>query len=287
METDLYTVTQALGKYQNDESYTGTVPPLHPLLYVSKSAYKGSMDRYSREECIFHISKNEFYNFINNLSPQNFAIFITDNTTSDSIRFQTFLVMQQRSSKYLVKKEELITYYKKDLSIRLMTKTLDSNKVTIPSRNYYWQDVTGTALSKRDMISAVFKRKNFLFVEDKFDNQGFEITCDVVTIYDIFTNRGACVDAIKNYAKKMTLEIFENDVTRLNEPSLIPSLNLYLKTNAFLLGIDESHYPSLLPDFYYFVEEMSEMVLQDYIDNTLKDRLYLIDMIRQNILLMD
>jgi hypothetical protein len=57
MDEDFYTITQALGKYHDNDFLLSALLALHPVLYVSTSTYKGSMDRYKRGECTFPTSK--------------------------------------------------------------------------------------------------------------------------------------------------------------------------------------------------------------------------------------
>jgi hypothetical protein len=85
----------------------------------------------------------------------------------------------------------------------------------------------------------------------------------------------------------MTLEMFDYYLTVLDNPSMIHTLNFYLQTNAYILGIDESFYSTLLIKFEYFSDEMRETVLQDYIDKTFDQTLNLIAMIRESILSLD
>jgi hypothetical protein len=158
--------------------------------------------------------------------------------------------------------------------------------VIVP-KNDEWKNVLGVTLNRSDMFLALFSTGGAGHPDNKYDIPGYTITFDVVTIYQILSNRGSCVKIIKIYAKKMTLDIFNNYVELLNEPGSISALNLYLRTNAFILGIDESLYFKLLPKFEYDSDEMSKTVLENYIADTLGQRLNLIDIIRESILLMD
>jgi hypothetical protein len=284
MDEDLYTITQALGKYYNNNLDSRYVSPLHPLLYTSKSNYEASQDRYAKEECKLDISKQEFYNFVKRGNLRKFAVFVKGfMPVGISLSFQAFVVTQKEFL-YLVKKKHLVTYYKPNLLIeQIMT---FPPEVKIPM-NYNWQDVSGIPLKISDMFLSLFATGAAEDPDNKYDISGFTISFDVVTIYQILTDRGSCVSIIKNYAKKLTLEIFDNYIKLLNEPGSIYALNLYLQTNALILGIDESLYFTLLTELDYSSYSMSETVLQNYITDTLEQRLNLINIIRETILSLD
>jgi hypothetical protein len=242
------------------------------------------MDRYAEEECKLAITKREFYDFVNKGNAQKFAVFIKGFMPyQSSLLFQAFVVTQKQIL-YLVEKKHMVTYYSPDLSIEEMKSV--SSEVTIPKQNE-WSDVSGIPLNKSDMFLALFATGNAGYPENKFDNPDFIISFDVMTIYQILTNRGSCVKIIKNYAKNITLAIFNDYITLLNKPSSVHALNLYLQTNAFILGIDESLYFTLLTNFNYISVKMSQTVLQNYIDHTLEQRLNLINIIRETILSLD
>jgi hypothetical protein len=59
MDEDLYTITQALGKYYNNSQDSEYISELHPFLYASKSVYEGSRDRYIKEECKLSITEKK------------------------------------------------------------------------------------------------------------------------------------------------------------------------------------------------------------------------------------
>jgi hypothetical protein len=283
MDEDLYTVTQALGKYYNNSQKSKYISKLHPFLYASKSAYEGSMDRYIKEECKLSITKKEFYNFVYKENRRTFAVFIKSIMPySISLLFQAFVVTRKESV-YLVEKKQYVTDYYPDFSI---SEIIYGQNITIP-KNKKWQNVTGIPLNISDMFLALFASGASDNPQNKFDIEGIKITFDVLTIYQILTNRGSCVKIIQNYAKKMTLDIFNNYIELLNEIGSISSLNLYLQTNAFILGIDESLYFKLLPKFEYDSYNMSKTVLENYIADTLEQRLNLIDIIREIILSID
>jgi hypothetical protein len=281
---DFYTITQALGKYNDNDSRSNHLPSLHPLLYASKSAYKGSKDRYSGEECRFPISKKEFENFVIEHNPQQFAIFVKQKIESqNAIKFDSLIITKKHTDAYLVKNNVAKSFYNKDLSVNQMG-TMENYPVTL-FKNGKLREVSGV-LDKKDVF-AIFTTATPWLQVSKFYSPDTEISFDIVTIYEILTNRASCTTIIKNYAKEMTLEIFNNYLTLLDQPTSIHALNIYLKTNAYILGIDESFYSTLLINLDYVSYYMRETVLKNYIDNTFDQRLNLISMIRESILSQD
>jgi hypothetical protein len=281
MDQDVYTITQALGKYYDNDSDSKYVSPIHPFLYTSKGIYEASQDRYAKEECKLNISMREFYNFVKKGNMQKFAVFVKGYMPYQiSLSFQAFVVTQKQFL-YFVEKKHRVTSYRDNLSIDQITTMPSAVEIT---KNNTWKDVSGIALNMGEMFSALFETGAAEEPENKFDISGFTISFDVITIYKILTDRGSCVSIIKNYAKKLTLEIFDNYIKLLNEPGSIYALNLYLQTNAFILGINESLYFTLLTELDYSSYEENDTVLQNYIDHTLEQRLNLIDIIRESIL---
>jgi hypothetical protein len=57
-------------------------------------------------------------------------------------------------------------------------------------------------LDKREIFLAIFYEVSALGPLNKIHLPNMEISFDIVTIYQILTNRGSCANVIKNYAKK-------------------------------------------------------------------------------------
>jgi hypothetical protein len=95
-------------------------------------------------------------------------------------------------------------------------------------------------------------------------------------MYNILTQRGKCTSIIKNYAKKIISNTFEDIINKLFEKNIV-MLNMYLYGNAFMLGISKK---------YEGLGTLSAGIYQDlyrYTLNTQPQRNKLIDVIREYI----
>jgi hypothetical protein len=283
MDENFYTITQVLGKYYDSDFSSHSLPLLHPLLYASRSTYKGSMDRYSKEECSFPISKKEFEKFVIENDPVQFAVFIEEKDfLVNRVRFEAFTIIKKYHDAYLVEAKVARIFYNNDLSLNQMN--ISAN---YPLRLRGNLQEGSNLLDKKEVFLSILTHVSSRSQISKFYSPNTEISFDVVTIYEILTNRGSCTTITKNYAKKMTLDIFNRYMALLDRPDSVHAVNLYLQTNAYILGIDESFYSTLLTFINYMPDEMHESVLEDYINKTFDQRLNLIDMIRKTILSLD
>ena len=113
---------------------------------------------------------------------------------------------------------------------------------------------------------------------DPFTHPNFTITFDVITMYEILTFRGSCVQLIKDYSKRVVLEKFNEYVNKFLYKNAITYLNLYLYYNAEALNIADK-YQLLIEEFL-----SEERDLQDYIIDTQELRDELINIIREYII---
>jgi hypothetical protein len=289
---DLTTVTQVLGKYYQDGNPASySLSPLHPLVYVNKSTHEGSKYRQIEEECNLFISKTEFRKYLLTYPTRNVGVFLeytfyTYGKRSD--RMEVLVIIPQGKFFHVPKMLTAHTLYSGNSQDVLFQHGPYKKEAEYYKPEYRYSEYVKVTVDQPLTIDNVF-----LILTDPINSSDpdifsskskYKISFDVLTLYEILTNRGSCVDIIKDYAKKITLKIFDDYVRRLNNVDKIHKLNLYLRINANLLGIDESFYSSLFAQLNYELGVDDKSVVTDYAMATLEQRLNLINLIRDNIL---
>jgi hypothetical protein len=89
-----------------------------------------------------------------------------------------------------------------------------------------------------DIIKLPDMYESFIFAQSGYDM----LTFDVKTVCNILTSRGKCPDIIKNYAKNLTLKMFDNWIAKLSYNQALTLINLYLFGTANALGIERNYY---------------------------------------------
>jgi hypothetical protein len=262
MESDLYTISQALGRYAYNSDST-EMPPLHNLLYTSKSAYLGSMDRYRNQECQTLVTTREFIKYLDQrfdyLSVFKFS---EKHANIRQVELQQSTIMKTQQS-----------YMSDDL---VATSAFSKTAAHLWIVEVYRDEKREQSLQKNQLIELL-----------KLDSMN--VTYDVFTLYNILTQRSKCVEIIKNYARDMVMNIFNYYVNRYYHDETIVILNLYLYGNAIALKLTDmiqhsrtSRYKNLASQFSTF-----ESDIEKYITSTQPNRDELINVIRKLIMDMD
>ena len=170
---------------------------------LSRTTYEGSAN--IPESCNLLISKNEWINYLKNNHYIDFGIFILyPNNDMDYIGFK----YDSKYNRYVVGK-----YIVKN-NIISSFKTMGTDK------GYTYQDVIN--------INKILWPE----IPSKFRESGLKILFDPYTTFQILTNRNICVETIKNYAREMVLDQFEEIIDRLEGTN---SLRLYIVMNDYYL----------------------------------------------------
>ena len=270
MNKNMYTISQVLGSHYPTG---GKLSDLHNLLYTSKHAYQGSLYRYSQEECQLPISKQEFMNYFKIKPQHKITIFISDfQLKFYSVKMQSVLITSYGSDSYGIIKYStlyagsLYPYQTHDIALHGWDKT-----------HYRLNELWDVLFNKLTLE----RINNVLVSLDPFTHPDYTITFDVVTMYEILTKRGSCVQLIKNYAKNIVLSTFDEYVNVLSRDNAIPLLNVYLYNNAEVFGIAKDYQP-LIQKYASYLSD-----LQTYIANTQSLRDELIKIIREAIINMN
>jgi hypothetical protein len=228
-----------VGKYYIDEHLTSDdMPLLHPFLYASKSTYEGSKGRYVEEECRLPISKIEFEKYLFSYPNRKVTVFSDYRLSGGGLRLEAItLILQGNFRRYSVESISAenfagryeISVQRAPVEMRLRIPDIRGSRYVYPGESMSVHQIfsiltAGTPQGTRGITLSPSSKISF----------------DVLTIYEILTNRGSCINIIKRYARNMTLNIFNDYVLRFNKIETIHMLNLYLASNASVLGLDES-----------------------------------------------
>jgi hypothetical protein len=250
MNAGSHTLSEILGKYhQQNYNQEDGLPYLHNLTYLSKDWYQGDTDRYAREECNQPISDSEFIKYFNKEDIVHAVVF----KISRSLDYFNITILERKNAN-TVSENINMTIYSEAHGMR-------------PRRVF----------DKANLSVNLFS--------DTIPNE--DIIFDIVTMYNILTKRGKCISIIKNYAKKIISNTFEDIINKLFEKNIsynIVMLNMYLYGNAFMLGISGEYAylgepGNLYQDFY----RSGILDFHGYTINTQPQRNKLINVIREYI----
>ena len=171
---------------------------------LSRITYEGSAN--IPESCNLLISKNEWLDYLKNYSDDHFGIFILDpNNGMTSLSFN----YRPKNNKYTVTK-----YHIKN---NIMTRT--------DSKDYTYEDIINRYENLWPEIPINFRTSQS------------KVILDIYSTFQILTNRNTCVETIKDYAKEMVLDQFEETIDYLRGNTLfgLRTFGLYLAMNHYLL----------------------------------------------------
>jgi hypothetical protein len=240
MDPDLYTITQALGEYHDSNArHNKKLPPLHNLLYASKSAYEGSLDRYKKEECARSIKQHEFKNYLASNPNHKVGIFMMNDNYIDKANKASVIILSYiGNNQYFVEWKVISAYFVENELERVRI-------VNNPKYNFGFADFPKEKMYLDELLNMLFItlsiRGNGVNI---YENTGYYIRFDVLTTYNIFTNRSSCVKLIKDYSKDLVLGMIDDDLRKLVVEDKIHALNLYLYMNARIFDI-EKNYPGI------------------------------------------
>jgi hypothetical protein len=283
MNEDWYTITQTLGKYYNNDNEINDnkLPSLHNLMYASKHIHAASLDRYKKEECNMHITINEIKKYLKSKPDHKVGLLVVHQfiVPSHIVEAHGIALTHLSDDIYFMEVKMSNTYYDKDENMIGMN-TLD------PLYKSNFRNVCEEKLLRHDTAN-VEKLVDLLFVQNvstiNSDIVEQNVLLDVLTIYNILTNRATCVRLIKNYAKNITLSIFSNFVRSFVAANNIPTLNLYLYINAEALGINMCNYQPLLASRFFLSSFGQSDMIDCYISETETERINLIHQIEKRI----
>jgi hypothetical protein len=261
-----------VGKYYDDAYYRDKLPLLHNLLYTSKSTRQGSFDRYKKEECTMSIKKHEFKYYLISKPNHKVGIFIMEKRHHNTDEALMMILSHVRDNQYFVEWKTIIT-------------TIIENEVysfriqNMPKHNFGFDYFPRQNMHLEDLLASLFKIRNPQqgTTTDMYDNDRYYIRFDVLTTYNILTNRSSCVELVKQYAKNLVSDMVNDDLRKLVFEDNIPAVNLYLYMNASILGIDKNYYPkiSAQDNAYIYLEHD----IQKYISKTEDERRAILDII--------
>jgi hypothetical protein len=278
MEPDLYTITQALGKYSGDSHYSDVnyrnkLPPLHNLLYTSKSTRQGSIDRYKKEECTMSIKQDEFKYYLISNPTHKVGIFkimkAFDNTDIASIIILSYM----GDNRYFVEWKRIYTTFDENEVDSVIIYDTPKLAFGFLKQNMDLEDLLGYLFKALVDISG-----NRV---DIYEDPRYYIRFDVLTTYNILTSRSSCVKLVKEYAKEFVLDMINDDIRKLVVKDNIPALNLYLYMNANIFNIDKNYYPriAVLDD----VDIYGDVEIEQYISETEDERNAIFDIVKSQI----
>jgi hypothetical protein len=268
IKPDLYTITQALGKYYgHDAYYRDELPPLHNLLYTSKSTRQGSLDRYKKEECTMSIKQNEFKNYLVSKPNHKVGVFIMKNEWRDIINTASIIILSHiGDDNYFVEWKEIYTII------------FDNEVYEVQIRNtpeFGFGDFLKETMHLDDLMNNLFITRSIEgTVIDIYDHPDYHIRFDFLTTYNILTNRSSCVKLIKQYAKDTVLGMIDADIRKLVVDDKIPALNLYLYMNARILDINKNY-----PRTNIVANRDIKDNLEEYLSETEYERYAILDII--------
>ncbi len=250
---NIYTISQVLGSHYNTES--NKLSDLHNLFYTSTDAYTAGLERYRKEECQFPISKQEFMNYLRSHIEGEVAVIITHyNNEVLNMNFSFIGKIENDIIESDTKNHDELYYLDKYVGTTDMY--FIAPAVSVGDKHIYKID---------EIFENIFNKMIYGFRNgirtslDPFACSECDVTFDVLTMYEILTNRGSCIRLINDYAKKIVLTTFNKYTNILSNNNSILMLNFYLYSNAQILGIADNY--KLLEDIpddmdfdTYFIE---------------------------------
>jgi hypothetical protein len=201
-EIDLYTITEALGD-TCQPSFGRELPLLHNLLHVNKDCYKGSLNRYKREECHMPVRYSEIIRYFKT-KPSRLRIFVII-LDSDTTRARIVSNALERRNNH--------TY----ISSISKNKGKNSLYFPIPSFNVSFEDCI-------KMIDKLYTKYQF--------KTTVIITFDICTLYNIVKLRKHCLNIVNNYAQNYVKTSFNKHMYILSDIKLTPALNFYISSQC-------------------------------------------------------
>jgi hypothetical protein len=245
IDIDLYNITELLGEtcQLNKNEKCLDLPLLHNLIYVNKSTYKGSINRYMREESNMPIKECEVISYLKT-KPDRMSMFIIKPSCRSIFC-------------YFVNK--------------------DNNTYTAKQRviSFSWDP---QCLSNFESESY---KTHFMNLFDKlvYDYRNYSsetnviVTFDIITLYNIVKRRAQCVNIVNTYAQNYVKMMFNNTISNLSEEKLTPILNFYIYFMCESANIGQNENVFLITS-----EEKANFKL--YIDRTCNINKSLIEEIR-------
>jgi hypothetical protein len=170
-----------VGKHHCDDAYyRDKLPPLHNLLYASKSTHQGSIDRYKKEECTMSIKQHEFKNYLLSKPYHKVGVFIIENDFTNITNTASIMMLSYiGDNQYFVEWNVMyMTFFEEEL-----------DSVTIRNIPNY---ILGFAKSPteymhlKDLMDYLFKIRDFYNnVTEIYDDPRYHIRFDVLTTYNI------------------------------------------------------------------------------------------------------
>ena len=248
-------------EYEYSEIFGGH-PNTQPLFrLLSKTTYKTSMKLFPHLQCNYSISKKEVISFLET-KPQLFSIFILTNGPP-IYELKCYKMDHTETKKYTAyigpylygPGESIFNYI---ISFSIYELNIDLN-ILLDIENMYNND-------------------NF----DLSSNSSTKVFFDSLTTKSILSRRLSCVNVIKDYSQKKTLEIHNQIVKLLSDDPHIPLLNLYLGISTEILNGTNvfKGYLSYTADSQ---KELNNIVI-DYNKETFEHRQQLLEFIKYTLL---
>jgi hypothetical protein len=257
VDVDLYNITELLG--ETSQLYMKTkaneLPLLHNLLYVNKTTYKGSTNRYKTQECNMPVRQAEVIRYIKT-KPDSLSMIAIDLSRHAII---TRLLFEKDRNDAYTTKEDIVSFYWDSRSI------LKFRSVCFGD-NY--QDIIDRFINEYRKHNLPRGKTNVI------------VTFDICTLYNIVKRRTHCVNIVNNYAQNYVKMIFNENILNLSAEKLTPILNFYIYFQCKSVNIEHN------VKAFFFTEEEKSSIRQDksnfklYIDRTYKIKKCIIEEIR-------
>jgi hypothetical protein len=219
---NLYSISEAFSKYHELSSQ---------WLQLGHSPYQTNI----QSACELKISRNEFINYLENNSPKYFYIFKTCNSDFKESLNLSIITHEYNPNMQLYK----IIAYETDFNRKYEVSEKLLNDGSVYRNIHIFNNLIPKSLLIKNyqQEDTIYLPKPYSMLPYNFRDSNCKIIFDVYTTYQILTNRESCVNIIKDYAKQITLQQFNEMIDKLHNTNYA-SYTLYLQLNARVLDID-------------------------------------------------